>query len=61
MKERAIIKISSKIIGLTQDLVKYENMAPYFAMTQEMIDGVCDHKRREIELYNYILKQLNEK
>ena len=58
LHESAEVKIESKIFILTTELQKWENTKPYFALSQDMIDGVLDQKRREIEVYTYILNQL---
>lgn len=58
LHERAENKIDALIFVAIRELRKWENETPYFALSQEMIDGVIEGKRREIDVLQYIKYQL---
>jgi hypothetical protein len=58
MKENALIKIQSKIIGLDRDLFKYvtELIQGDSDLTDDLLKIVIESTERELRLYEYILR-----
>jgi len=53
-KDRIYNKAFSKIAHLKLEIKHLDEATPYFAYTEEMIDGQISFKERELELWNHI-------
>ena len=53
-KDRIYNKAFAMISTLKIDIKSLDDTIPYFAYTQDMIDGQVNFKERELELWNHI-------